>query len=73
MPGLSLPEFADKINAVMPVIIKEFASRQKNELYKGKITLPQFLLLEFFASEARRQHSGKRSYEETGHNSGKQY
>lgn len=47
MPDFSLPEFADKINELMPVIIKEFARRQVNELYKGKITLPQFLILEF--------------------------
>jgi len=31
----------------MPIIIKEFARRQVNELYKGKITLQQFLILEF--------------------------
>lgn len=43
----SLLEFADRINKVMPQIIKEFARRQANELYKGKITLPQFLILEF--------------------------
>lgn len=47
MSELSLLEFADKMNAVMPIIAKEFAGRQMNELYKGKITLPQFLLLEF--------------------------
>jgi 5'-methylthioadenosine phosphorylase len=35
------------MNEVMPTIIKEFARRQINELYKGKITLPQFLVLEF--------------------------
>lgn len=46
MAELSLLEFADKMNTVMPIIAKEFASRQMNELYKGKITLPQFLLLE---------------------------
>ncbi len=47
MSNLSLSEFADKMNEVMPVIMKEFARRQVNELYKGKITLPQFLILEF--------------------------
>lgn len=46
MAGVSLGEFADRISEVMPVIIKEFARRQVNELYKGKITLPQFLILE---------------------------
>jgi DNA-binding MarR family transcriptional regulator len=43
----SLVGFADRMNEVMPTIIKEFARRQINELYKGKITLPQFLVLEF--------------------------
>ncbi|MBU1727227.1 MAG: MarR family transcriptional regulator [Candidatus Omnitrophica bacterium] len=47
MSGMTLNEFADKISEVMPVIMKEFARRQENELYKGKITLPQFLILEF--------------------------
>lgn len=42
---ITLHEFADKINDVMPVIIKEFSKQHVNELYKGKITLPQFLIL----------------------------
>lgn len=45
MIQLTLVEFADKLNALMPQVIKEFARRQANELYKGKITLPQFLIL----------------------------
>ncbi len=47
----SLPEFADKLSRIMPVMIKEFAQRQANELYKGKITLPQFLVLDFLQKE----------------------
>lgn len=43
----NLSEFADKMNEIVPVIMKEFARRQANELYKGKITLPQFLILNF--------------------------
>ena len=42
-----LLDFADKINEIMPIVIKEFARRQANELYKGKITLPQMLILDF--------------------------
>lgn len=49
MKNPSLSEFADRLNDIMPVIIKEFARRQVNELYKGKITLPQFLILEFLS------------------------
>lgn len=47
MSALPLSEFADKMNEVMPVIIKGFTRHQANELYKGKITLPQFLIMEF--------------------------
>ncbi len=46
MSDVSLLEFADKMSQIMPEIIKGFARRQKNDLYKGKITLPQFLILE---------------------------
>lgn len=42
-----LQEFADNMSEIMPSIMKEFASRQANELYKGKITLPQLLILEY--------------------------
>lgn len=51
MSQISLSEFADKLNDMMPVIMKEFARRQTNELYKGKITLPQFLVLEFLETD----------------------
>jgi DNA-binding MarR family transcriptional regulator len=47
MSKLTLLEFADKMNEVMPVMLREFARRQANELYKGKITLPQLLILDF--------------------------
>lgn len=47
MLRISLLEFADKMNEVMPVLMREFARRQIDELYHGKITLPQFLILEF--------------------------
>lgn len=45
MPEHSLAEFAEKIEEVMPAVMKGFAKRQTNELYKGKITLPQFFIL----------------------------
>jgi DNA-binding MarR family transcriptional regulator len=47
MSEISLSEFADKITEIIPVIMKEFARRQANELFKSKITLPQFLVLNF--------------------------
>lgn len=51
MAELSLSEFADRLNQVMPLIIKEFTRRQANELYQGKITLPQFLILNFLSGQ----------------------
>lgn len=45
--SISLSEFADKLNQIVPVIMKEFARRNTNELSKGKITLPQLLTLGF--------------------------
>ncbi len=53
MLEVSLLEFADKIGEIMPVIIKGFARRQTNALYKGKITLPLFLILEFLNREGQ--------------------
>lgn len=47
----SLLEFADKMNEIMPGIIQGFARRQADELYKGKITLPQFLILDFLSRQ----------------------
>lgn len=47
----SLSEFADKMQNILPTIIREFARRQANELYRGKITLPQFLILEYLYRE----------------------
>lgn len=58
MPDISLLEFADKMSRIMPVIIKGFAKRQTNELYKGKITLPQFLILEVLNREGEPKMSG---------------
>lgn len=51
MQALTLAEFADNMNEIMPAVMKEFARRQANELYKGRITLPQFFILEFLSRE----------------------
>jgi len=47
MREITLAEFADRLNEIMPVLLKEFVRRQADELSKGKITLPQFLILQF--------------------------
>lgn len=47
MVQFALTGFADKMSEILPVIIKEFSRRQAIELYSGRITLPQFLILDF--------------------------
>ncbi|MDD5449501.1 MAG: MarR family transcriptional regulator [Candidatus Omnitrophica bacterium] len=49
--SFSISEFADKIGEVFPIVIKEFLKRQTNELCKGNITMPQFLILNFLEKE----------------------
>lgn len=46
MREITLSQFADKINEIMPEIFKSFVRRQTNELFKGKITLPQLFILD---------------------------
>lgn len=50
MPDVSLDNFIDRISEIMPVLMKQFSRYQINELYKGKITLPQFFILEFLSA-----------------------
>ena len=46
MVRLSLSEFADKVNELMPVIIRTFLKQQSTEFYKIKLTMPQFVILD---------------------------
>jgi len=46
MTGISIADFAQKMDQIMPEIMKGFARRQNNDVFKGKITLPQLLILE---------------------------
>ena len=50
MPFISLLDFADKINEIMPMMMKEFARIQPAEIYKGKVTLPQLLILQHLSA-----------------------
>jgi len=56
--SITINEFADKINDIMPVMIKEFSRRHVNEVYKGKITIPQFLILSFLHTNGNSMMSG---------------
>jgi DNA-binding MarR family transcriptional regulator len=58
MTHISPAEFADRLNEIMPAVVREFARRQTNELYKGKISLQQFLVLDFlFRQELAKMNS----------------
>ncbi len=46
MSGLSLPDFADRIGEIIPVIMKEFVKIHGKEFHSSKITMPQFFVLE---------------------------
>ncbi len=47
----SLMQFSDKMNSILPLFIREMVKRQVNELYRGRITFPQFLILELLYKE----------------------
>ena len=57
MTSISITEFADKLNELMPEIARGFFRRQTNELFKGKITLPQFFILDFVTHEGESKMS----------------
>mgnify|MGYP001562278434 CR=1 FL=1 len=45
--NLSLSEFADRLNEIMPAIARELLTKQSKELFKEKITIPQLFVLDF--------------------------
>lgn len=53
MTSHSITDFADKLNEIMPMLMREFSRLQPEEIYKGKITLPQILILEFLSSQGQ--------------------
>ena len=42
---ITIQEFADRLTEIMSTVISEFTKQQTNELHKGKINVPQFLIL----------------------------
>ncbi len=47
MSRMTLEQFADRVHELLPVIMRIFSSRQKDELISGKISLPQFFILDY--------------------------
>jgi MarR family transcriptional regulator, organic hydroperoxide resistance regulator len=51
MPGISITDFADQMEQIMPEIMRGFSHRMHNDIYKGKITLPQLLILDLLSRQ----------------------
>lgn len=51
MPEIPLIHFADKMSEIMPIMMKEFTRCMACELQKGKVTLPQIMILHFLELE----------------------
>jgi MarR family 2-MHQ and catechol resistance regulon transcriptional repressor len=47
MEPITIQEFADRLAEIMDAVSKEFSQQQTNELHKGKINVPQFLILNY--------------------------
>lgn len=47
MSNLTLSEFADKLEEIYPEITRGFIAKQTNEVFKGKITIQQFIAMEY--------------------------
>jgi DNA-binding MarR family transcriptional regulator len=45
MPAITIEKFADRLTEIMGTVIREFTKQQTNELHKGNINVPQFLIL----------------------------
>lgn len=47
MNAISLSEFADRLNQIIPIITKEFSRQEFGDILKTKVTIPQLLVLNF--------------------------
>lgn len=47
MAVLSIAEFVERLNQLVPVVMREFGRRMVRELYRDEVTFPQFFILEF--------------------------
>jgi DNA-binding MarR family transcriptional regulator len=46
MTGISITDFADKMEQIMPEIMKGFIHRLHSDVFQGKVTLPQLSILD---------------------------
>ena len=49
----NLSEFSRQVVGVMPLLVREFAKREDNELTRGKISCPQLVALEHVSRQGR--------------------
>ena len=47
MTTIPINQFAERLTEILPVMMREFLKRQVQELCQGKITMPQFLVMEY--------------------------
>lgn len=50
MSGINLQDFSKKMTTLLPNVIRGFLRKQTDELAKGKISIPQYLVLDFIFS-----------------------
>jgi DNA-binding MarR family transcriptional regulator len=53
MAAHSVEEYADRLIAIFPVVMRELTKKQTDDLCKGKISIPQFLILDLLGRNPR--------------------
>ena len=51
MSVITISHFVDKMGEIMPIMMKEFSRCMSAELHRGKVTLPQIMILHFLEIE----------------------
>jgi DNA-binding MarR family transcriptional regulator len=51
MVAITLDEFADRLTQIVPVFMREFSQRLTDELHRGKITVPQLIIMTILEKE----------------------
>ena len=57
MSQIGLSEFADRLNEIMPVVSREFFSKQVSDMFKDKITISQLFVLDFLYKQGQSRMS----------------
>lgn len=53
MAGLTIEAFADRLNQLMPELLRGFLRRETDEIVRCNVTLPQFIILNFLADRGQ--------------------